>query len=114
MPQRDSCGKRACPAPVSQGAGLYVLGNCVWVIASKSASLLAMRTMRAPRGEMWTIFHAEGGGPQPAPQPRVRHPARLALIFILLLMAFAWGTMVAVAWDALSDMQARDEMDPTW
>jgi hypothetical protein len=64
---------------------------------------------------MRTIFHAEGGGggPQPAPQPRVRHPARLALIF-LLLMALAWGTMVAVAWDALSDMQARDEMDPTW
>ena len=30
MPQRDSCAKRACPAPLSQGAGLpYSRRNCV-------------------------------------------------------------------------------------
>ena len=61
-----------------------------------------------PRAKMRTISHAEGGGggPQPVAAPRVRHPARHALIFLLLiLMALAWGTLVAAAWDALSDMR---------
>ncbi len=46
--------------------------------------------------------------------PPVRHPTRLALIFILLLIALALGTLVAAAWEAIDDMQARGQMDPTW
>lgn len=61
---------------------------------------------------MRTTFENEGGGSW-AP-PRVRRRVRLALIFVLFIMAFGWGTLVAAAWDALSDQQARGEMDPTW
>ena len=51
----------------------------------------------------------------PATPPRVRHHASRALIFfVLLVMALGWGTLVAAAWDAFSDMQARGEQDPTW
>ena len=53
------------------------------------------------------------GGPQPVGTPLVRHPARFGLIFILL-MALALGTLVAAAWEAIDDMQARGQMDPTW
>ena len=65
---------------------------------------------------MRTISHAEGGGggPQPVAAPRVRHPARHALIFLLLLMALAWGALVAAAWEAIDDMQEPGQTDPTW
>jgi hypothetical protein len=66
---------------------------------------------------MRTTFENEGGGSwaAPASPPRVRHRASRALIFfILLVMALGWGTLVAAAWDALSDQQARGELDPTW
>jgi hypothetical protein len=65
---------------------------------------------------MRTTFNAGGGGgcTQPADPPRVRRRARLALIIVLLIMAFALGTLIAVAWEALSDMDAHGEMDPTW
>ena len=64
---------------------------------------------------MRTISHAEGGGggPQSVPAPRVCHRARLALLIVTLLVAFASGALVAVAWDALSDIDARGQMDPT-
>ena len=64
---------------------------------------------------MRTISHAEGGGgrPQPVAVPRVRHPARLGLLIVALLAAFACGALVALAWDALSDINARGQMDPT-
>jgi|HubBroStandDraft_4_1064222.scaffolds.fasta_scaffold1816978_1 hypothetical protein len=68
-----------------------------------------------PRGRNADNLHAEGdGGPQPVGTPLVRHPARFGLIFILLLMALALGTLVAAAWEAIDDMQARGQMDPTW
>ena len=62
---------------------------------------------------MRTTFENEGGGSwaPPASPPRVRHRASRALIFfVLLVMAFGWGTLVAAAWDALSDQQARGEL----
>ena len=64
---------------------------------------------------MRTIPHAEGGGgaPQPVAAPRVRHRPRLALLIVALLAAFACGALAAAAWDALSDMNARGQMDPT-
>jgi hypothetical protein len=34
-------------------------------------------------------------------------------IFVILLMAFAGGTLVAAAYEAISD-EARGDMDPTW
>ena len=65
---------------------------------------------------MRTITHAEGGGGwrQPLAAPRVLRRGRLALVFVLLLAAFASGALAAPAWDALSDIDARGQMDPTW
>ena len=61
---------------------------------------------------MRTIFHAEGGGgPQPVTAPRVHRRVRLGLL-IVLLIAFACSALAA-AWDALSDIDARGQMDPT-
>ena len=44
----------------------------------------------------------------------VRGASRALIFFFLLVLAFGWGTLVAAAWDALSDQQARGELDPTW
>ena len=55
----------------------------------------------------------EAAAGQPVAAPRVRHPARLGLLIVALLAAFACGALVAVAWDALSDINARGQMDPT-
>ena len=65
---------------------------------------------------MRATFENEGGGSwAPATPPRVRHRVSGALIFfVLLVMALGWGTLVAAGWDALSDQQARGELDPTW
>ena len=65
---------------------------------------------------MRTTFDSEGGASWalPASPARVRARVRLALVFVLLVAAFGWGTLVAAAWDALSDQQARGDMDPTW
>ena len=78
-------------------------------------SLARLRATIAAEAEMRTISHAVGGGggPQPVAAPRVRHRARLALLIVALLMAFASGALVAVAWDALSEIDARGPMDPT-
>lgn len=60
---------------------------------------------------------ALGGGSwtPPASPPRVRRPVRIALMIVILVMAFGWGTLVAAAaWDALVGMEARGEMDATW
>jgi hypothetical protein len=62
---------------------------------------------------MRTILHAEGGGGPPVAAPRVRHRPRLALLIVALLAAFACGALIAAAWDALSDIDARGQMDPT-
>jgi hypothetical protein len=61
-----------------------------------------------------TTFEAGGGGGGPRASPRARRPARLALIVAILLLAFGLGTAIAAAYEALEDMQARGEMDPTW
>jgi hypothetical protein len=55
-----------------------------------------------------------GGGGGPPVSPRVRRPARLALIAGILLLAFGLGTAVSAAYEAFEDMQGRGEMDPTW
>jgi hypothetical protein len=39
---------------------------------------------------------------------------RNAVLFVLLVIAFGWGTAVAAAWEALSDMDGRGVMDSTW
>ena len=65
---------------------------------------------------MRTTFDSEGGGSwaQPATPHRVcRGASRALFFFALLLLAFGWGTLVAATWDALSDQQARGELDPT-
>ena len=54
-----------------------------------------------------------GGWAQPANPPRTRNRAWLAIIFVLLVMAAGFGTLVAVAYDALTDGDARGVMDPT-
>ena len=46
--------------------------------------------------------------------PHVRRRPRLALIFVLLLLALGGGTVVTAAYEALSDVEARDEMDLIW
>jgi hypothetical protein len=59
---------------------------------------------------MRTTFHVRGGGGGPR-RPR----ARVALISVLLVMAFGGGMLVAAAWEALSDnIEARGQMDPSW
>jgi hypothetical protein len=65
---------------------------------------------------MRTIPHAEGGGggPKPVAAPRVRHPARHALLIVLLLLAaFAGGALAAIALQVVDDMQEHGQMDPT-
>ena len=63
---------------------------------------------------MRTISHAEGGGGPPVATPRVGHPARHALLIVLLLLAaFAGGALAAIALQAVDDMQERGQMDPT-
>jgi hypothetical protein len=63
---------------------------------------------------MRTTFHVRGGGGGPR-RPRARHRARVALISVLLVMAFGGGMLVAAVWEALSDnIEARGEMDPSW
>jgi hypothetical protein len=61
-----------------------------------------------------TRFDAYGGGGGPRGSPRARSPARLALIVALFTLAFGLGTVIAAAYEAFEDMQARGEMDPTW
>jgi hypothetical protein len=55
--------------------------------------------------------HEAGGWPARANRgPR----GCLALIFILIIATFGWGTTIAAAYEALTDLEARGEMDPTW
>jgi hypothetical protein len=60
-------------------------------------------------------FDADGGGGGGGPPgwPRARSPARLAMI-VAILLAFGLGMAIAATYEALEDMQARGEMDPTW
>jgi hypothetical protein len=60
------------------------------------------------------LFEAGGGGGWGGSGPLVRRPAILALIVAILLLAFGFGAAVSAAYEALEDMQARGEMDPTW
>jgi hypothetical protein len=62
-----------------------------------------------------TRFDADGGGGGGSPDsPRACSPARFALIVALFILAFVLGTVMAAAYEAFEDMQARGEMDPTW
>ena len=62
---------------------------------------------------MRTISHVEGGGGPPVATPRVRHPARHALLIVLLLLAaFTGGALAAIGLQAVDDMQERGQMDP--
>jgi len=65
---------------------------------------------------MRATFDELGGGdwPQPVGPLRVRRVARLALTVVILVLAFGGGMLVAAAWDALSDQDARGVMDSTW
>jgi hypothetical protein len=66
---------------------------------------------------MRTISYDAGGGGagrEPANPPLVGRRARIALIFSIIVAALGWGTAIAAAYEALEDMQARGEMDPTW
>jgi hypothetical protein len=61
-----------------------------------------------------TFDEGGGGGCGPQGSPRVRRAAGLALVVAILLLAFGLGAAIAAAYEALEDMQARGEMDPTW
>jgi hypothetical protein len=63
-----------------------------------------------------TSYDAGGGGAgrEPANPPLVGRRARIALILSIMVAALGWGTAIAAAYEALEDMQARGEMDPTW
>ena len=65
---------------------------------------------------MRTTFNTSGSGgwPEPAAQPRSPRLTRIALIVALLIAALGWGTLVAAAYDALTDLDAHGEMDPSW
>jgi hypothetical protein len=63
-----------------------------------------------------TSYDAGGGGAgrEPANPPLVGRRARIALILSIMVAALGWGTAIPAAYEALEDMQARGEMDPTW
>jgi hypothetical protein len=63
-----------------------------------------------------TSYDAGGGGAGrgPANPPLVGPRVRIALIFSIMVAALGWGAAIAAAYEALEDMQARGEMDPTW
>jgi hypothetical protein len=54
------------------------------------------------------------GRPRASESAAVGRRARIALIFSIMVAALGWGTAIAAAYEALEDMQARGEMDPTW
>jgi hypothetical protein len=63
-----------------------------------------------------TSYDAGGGGASrgSANPPLVCRRVRIALIFSIMVAALGWGMAIAAAYEALEDMQARGEMDPTW
>jgi hypothetical protein len=66
--------------------------------------------MRLPFLEAWIAVK----GRSRKDSTHARSPAGFALIVVILLLAFGSGTAVSAAYQALEDMQARGEMDPTW
>jgi hypothetical protein len=63
---------------------------------------------------MRATFDTHGYGGWAHPASPYRACRRNATIFVLLATAFVWGTAIAAAYDALSDMQARGVMDGPW
>ena len=49
----------------------------------------------------------------PANPESTRHRAWLALIFVLIVLALGGGALIAAAYDALTDIDARGVTDPT-
>ena len=73
-------------------------------------------TIAAFEARMRTTFDNKGAGSwaQPANPPRLRRLASWAAIFVLSVMALSLGTLAAAEYEALTDMDARGEVDPTW
>lgn len=63
---------------------------------------------------MRTTFDTHGFGNWSEPAGPARLRRRNAVILILLALGFMWGTAIAAAYDALSDIDARGVMDRPW
>jgi hypothetical protein len=94
-------------APLSGGCNIVLpipvdLEATNWLINSRTN---ANDQLRRGRGR---------GRPRASESAAVGRRARIALIFSIMVAALGWGTAIAAAYEALEDMQARGEMDPTW